>query len=178
MASLSGEQRPSATLPPAFVRSPVLPLAISVVVVAMPAGTGRRLHLEHGVDDAQRVLDQRVVERADSVANQFEESRIHYILRWELKRLPRRAVGHLQQAVVRILIGLQITGDDWMDSDKMTANTRNEDARGCDRPTVHVTLEEIGVFLEKLRGVRVAPIAAKSAAHVRAAMLTASVDGE
>ena len=158
MAALSGEQRPRATLPPPGVRPAVLPLAIPVVVVAMPAGTERRVHFEDGVHDAQRVLDERVVEPADSVAHEFEESRVHDVLRWELPRLARRAVGHLQEAVVRVLIRLRIAEGNGMDADKMTPNARDENARGRDGPHVHVALEEIGVVLEKPRGIRVAPI--------------------
>ena len=40
----------------------------------------------------------------------------------------------------------------------MSANARNEGACGRDGPSVHVALEEVGVFLEKARRLGVAPI--------------------
>src|SRR5207245_2971788 len=136
---------------PALPRPAILPLAIAVVVIAMPAGTEWRIHFEHGVHDAQRVLDQRVVESPDPVTHQFEESRIHDVLRGELERIPRRAVPHLQEAGVRVLIGLRITGGDGGDADEMTGDALDEGAGVRDATDVPVTLEEVCALLQKSR---------------------------
>jgi len=46
MSPLTGEQRPPATDSGTVKRSSILMLAIAIVVIAMPGGTGRRFDLE------------------------------------------------------------------------------------------------------------------------------------
>ena len=45
-------------------------LAIAIVVVAMPGGTGRGFHLEQGVNDFGGVADARVIGRAQTKTHQ------------------------------------------------------------------------------------------------------------
>src|SRR4029077_1662673 len=50
------------------------------------------------------------------------------------------------------------TGGDGVDADEMTVDARDERAGARDGPGVYMTLEEVGVFLEKARRLRVTPI--------------------
>lgn len=60
-------------LAPAFVRAAIRPLAVSVVVVAVPAGAKGRLDLEDHFHHLEGILDQRVAGLADAVANQLQK---------------------------------------------------------------------------------------------------------
>src|SRR5574340_1504381 len=59
VSPLTSEQRPGAPLAPALIWPAVWPLAVTVMVVAIPAGTKRGFHFPHCINHAQRVLDQR-----------------------------------------------------------------------------------------------------------------------
>src|SRR6202166_4622535 len=63
MASFSREQRPAATFSGAHERPAVLALAVSVIVVASPAGARWRLHLKRGIHHSNRIADHPIVRR-------------------------------------------------------------------------------------------------------------------
>src|SRR5262249_32734002 len=69
MTTLPGQQRPGAADAPTIKGRSVLALAVSVVVIAPPAWPQGCLHLEYGIDDSHRILDERIVRAANSIAN-------------------------------------------------------------------------------------------------------------
>src|SRR5947199_7969805 len=87
MSTLSRQERPCAARTPSYVRAAIVPLAVAVVVVAAPAGAEWRLHLQHRVHHAERVLDERIPGSADSIANELEEPRVDDLLGGELEAL-------------------------------------------------------------------------------------------
>src|SRR5882672_4367753 len=69
VTALAGQQRPWTPLSPTGVRSAVFSLAKAVMVVATPAGSIRRVHFEHSIDHAQRILNDWIVRAADAITN-------------------------------------------------------------------------------------------------------------
>ena len=94
MAALASEQRPRAADAPSDEGAAVVALAVAVVVVTTPAGTGGKIGLEDGVDHAQRILDQRIAALADAVADQFKETAIDDLARREVALRTGRAVAN------------------------------------------------------------------------------------
>ena len=92
MPALPSKQRPGVPVSPALVWPAIVPLPIAVMVVPSPAGTEGRIHLEHRVHHAERILDQGIARLADAVADQFKEPRIHNVLGRKRGGRPR-AVG-------------------------------------------------------------------------------------
>ncbi len=93
VGTLAREQRPGATLSPALVRTAVFPLAVAVVVVATPDGTGRSVDLENGIEYLERVDDERIVWASDAIPNEFEEAAIDDLTRFELGLFVGGAIG-------------------------------------------------------------------------------------
>src|SRR5664280_905707 len=77
MTSFAREQRPGTPLAPAYKGAAIFPLSISIVVVAAPARAEWSLHLQHGVYDFEGIHNKRIVGPADSVAHEFQKTRIH-----------------------------------------------------------------------------------------------------
>ena len=114
------------TVSPALVWPAILSLPIAVMVVSSPARTEGRIHLEHRVHHAERILDQGIARLADAVADQFEEPRIHNLLGRKGGGRPGRLVSQLQDTVVSIFIGLGIVGVRGMNADEVAANAGNQ----------------------------------------------------
>src|SRR6476659_2099118 len=76
VTALAGQQRPWTPLSPDGVRSAVFSLAKTVMVVATPAGSIRRVHFEHSIDHAQRILNDRIARTTDPDTNQFDKTGI------------------------------------------------------------------------------------------------------
>src|SRR2546427_13253130 len=74
MAPLSSQQRPGPTLPPSLKWASIGALAVPIMVVAMPAGTKWRLDLQHGVNHAHGIGDERIVWIADPIPHEFQET--------------------------------------------------------------------------------------------------------
>src|SRR5438128_7066733 len=72
--ALAGEQRPRTPRAPARIGAAVCALAVAVVVVATPAGAEGRVHLEHGIHDAQGILDDGVVRATNPVPHHSEKT--------------------------------------------------------------------------------------------------------
>src|SRR6185437_13947321 len=117
MAALPGEERPGPAPAVAEEGSAIVPVAITVMVVAVPARPERRIDPEHGIDDLQRFLDHAIVRRAHAVAHQLEETRVHDILRLEAGTRARRPVRHRETGVVGILLRSEIAESDREDPD-------------------------------------------------------------
>src|SRR5215471_726239 len=81
MTALAGQQRPWSPLSPTGVGCTVFPLPEAVMVVAAPAGSIRRVHFEHCIDHAERILNDRIVRTTNTVANQFEKTGIDNLFR-------------------------------------------------------------------------------------------------
>src|SRR5262245_31028409 len=102
MSALAGKQWPRSALPPTFVRAAVRALSVTVVIVPSPARAVRGIHLEHLVDDAQRIFDQGVARFPDPIANQFKKPRVDHILCREFDDFARTAVANWQPSVIRV----------------------------------------------------------------------------
>src|SRR5689334_6906662 len=67
MPALACQQRPWASLTPARVRGTAFALAIAVMVISPPGRTVGSIDFQHGIDDTERVLNNRVVGATDAV---------------------------------------------------------------------------------------------------------------
>ena len=90
---------------------PAVPLlAIAVVIVAVPCRPGRRVCLEHRIDDLERGEDCRIVRGADTVADEFEKAAINNVARGKIALFARRVIGDVQQARFFVFGGM-LLGD-------------------------------------------------------------------
>src|SRR5437879_5808971 len=89
------------------------------MVVPMPAWTGRCLDLQNGIDDAQRIDDQRIVGAANAVSHELKKSGIDDLLRGIAPRLAGRDVRQGQPALIGILNRTRIVDVDRMNADVM-----------------------------------------------------------
>ena len=89
VGALAYQQRPRAALAPTQKGPAVAALSITVMVVAQPAGTFRRFHLQNVIDHLQRVHDQGIVGRAHPVADQFQKAGIDDLACFEISLLAR-----------------------------------------------------------------------------------------
>ena len=149
VGALAGEQRPCAALSPAFVGAAVLPLAVAVVVVAPPAGAEGRVALEDGVDDLERVDDERVVGAADAVADKFEEACIDNLAGLEVLLLVRGAVGDMDVAGSDLVVVEGLAGSRRADPHVVVLDVGIEDAFGGGGPLVEMGFDPVGVAFEK-----------------------------
>src|ERR1700710_2504689 len=93
MCPLSCQQRPWASLSPALVGTAVFPLAVTVMVVPSPTGTKGRIHLQHVIDDLQRINDQWIVGPPNSVSHQLQKPAIDHLPRLKDIPLPGSPIG-------------------------------------------------------------------------------------
>ncbi len=76
MRPLARQYRPRAALSPAHVRPSILPLPISIMVVAPPARPVRRIDLQRLIHHLQRVHNQRIVRPPNAIPHQLQKPRI------------------------------------------------------------------------------------------------------
>src|SRR5258707_6577557 len=84
VAALAREQWPWPSRAPVLKGLPVFALAIAIMVVTPPARATRRIHLEHGIHHAKRILNDAVVRVANPVPNQLQKTGIYDLFRWKL----------------------------------------------------------------------------------------------
>src|SRR5207244_5701764 len=73
VSALAGEERPGPAPPPAVERPAVVALPVAIVVVPTPARAEGRLHFEHRVHHAQRILHARLTRLQDPISDDLEE---------------------------------------------------------------------------------------------------------
>src|SRR6185503_21009225 len=131
----------------------------AVMIVAAPAGTVGSLHLQDGIDDAQRILDERVSALPDPIADELEEPRVDDVLRREVGALARGAIANRDRAAVRVLVRRGIVRVGGMDADEVAADAGQQRALRRDGPRLDVLLEDVGVLLKERGGRLVAALA-------------------
>ena len=99
--AFAGQQRPRPSHAPAVEGAAIIALPVAIMVVALPARAFRSIHLQHGIHDLQRILDQRIAGLADAEAHQFQKARIHNFLRRILVAVAGPLVGQHQHAADR-----------------------------------------------------------------------------
>src|SRR4029077_15351762 len=104
MTSLSRQQRPRTPYPPSIKRFPVVPLAITIMVVAAPTGTEGCIDLEHSVHDAKGVPDEWVVRATNSITNQFEKTGIDDSLGRKFNAIAGALIGQDYGSTIWILV--------------------------------------------------------------------------
>src|SRR5215831_3962216 len=104
VTALSGQQGPGTALSPTCVRAAVFSLAKAVMVVATPAGSIRRVHFEHRIDYAQRVLYERIMSTANPDTNQFKKTGIDNLLRRKLNPRAGRLIREYQRPLIWVLV--------------------------------------------------------------------------
>jgi hypothetical protein len=145
VTAFAGQQWPRSSHTPSLVRAAPGALAVAVVVVPAPARTRWRFDLQHRIDHAQRISDDRVVGPANSVADQFEEAGVDDLFGWELIQFPKPLVCQDQRPAVRILMraGRTVTR---IDADVVAGYARNQSALRGDSPAFDVRFQKIGVI--------------------------------
>jgi len=104
MTSLCRQERPRTAHPPTLIRVPVIPLAITIMVVPAPTGTEGCIDLEHSVHDAKGVPDERVVRATNSITNQFEKTRINDSLGRKFKAITGALISQDHRSTIWILV--------------------------------------------------------------------------
>ena len=74
------------------------------MVVATPAGAIRRVHFEHSIDHAKRILNDRIVRTTDPDTNQFEKTGIDDLFRGKFNTRAGRLIREYQRPVIWVLI--------------------------------------------------------------------------
>ena len=159
MSALSGQQRPRASAAPSEERAAVVALAVAVVSIAAPAWTGGEVGLEDGVDDAQRILHQRVAGFADAVADQLEKSAVNDFRDGKFCLRAGCAIVNEDALALDAFVGVGIGDVDGIDADVVALDAGDEEAVVGDGPGFDVRFEEVGVLLEELRGHEIAAVA-------------------
>ena len=157
--ALPGEQRPRAPLPVPDERPAVLALPVPVVVVPPPARAVRRVHLEHGIDHAQGVLDDRIVRPPDPVPDKFQEPSVDDLLRREHPAEHPAMVGEPKNAGFGILVGARVADVAREDADVVPRDPGDERPLRGHRPRFDVTFEEVGILFEERGRRTVSPLA-------------------
>ena len=96
VTAFAREQRPRSAAAPLHKRTAVGPLAVSIMVVTMPARAVRRVHFEDFIDNSKAIDNQRIICRENSVTNELEETCIDNIARGIGRCRSRRLVGDSQ----------------------------------------------------------------------------------
>src|SRR5260370_17413706 len=99
MGSLASEKRPGSSLSPSFKWAAIWTLAVSIVVVAPPAGTKRRIHLENGINYPERSFNQGIAWLADAVADQLQKTGVNNIFCRKLPRRPGMLIAYPQHHI-------------------------------------------------------------------------------
>src|SRR2546426_9761978 len=149
MAPLSGQQRPGPALPPSLKWPSIGALTVPIMVVAMPAGTKRRLDLQHGVDHAHGIDNERILWIADPIPHEFQETGIDDFVGRKFGRAAGRLVGQTQHPTIGIFIGLHLVHGDRMDPDVVPRNAGHKPAGGRHGPRLRVAFQEVGVRLDE-----------------------------
>src|SRR5271156_6573205 len=162
MPALSRQQRPRTPAPPSDEGTAVVALSVAVVGVAAPAWTGGEFGLEDGVDDAQRILHQRIPGLADSVTDQFEKSAVNDLGGREIGLRARWTIANRHELARKAFVGVGVADVDGIDADVVALDARDQEAVVGDGPVFDVSFEEVGVLLEELRGDQVAAVACEA----------------
>src|SRR5882762_548868 len=149
MAALACQQRPGAAPAPTAVRRTVFALAISIVVIPTPGRTVGCLNFQHGINDTERVLNNRIVCTANAVTYQFQKASINDLFCREFIASARRLVGKYQSAAIRVLIGA-IDRAGGIDTDVVTPDSRHEGSFGRHSPGLYVRFEKISIIANEL----------------------------
>src|SRR5208337_5115431 len=150
MPALAAQQRPRASAAPSDKRAAVVELSIAVVRVAPPARTGREVGLQNGVDDAERILHQRIAGLANAVADQLEKSAVNDFRDGEFSLRAGRAIVNEDALAVDAFVGVRIADVDGIDPDVVALDAGDAEAVVGDGPGFDVRLQEVGVLLEEL----------------------------
>src|ERR1700722_16004487 len=159
MPALSSQQRPRTSSAPSDKRPAVVALSVTVVGVAAPARTGGEVGLEHGVDDVQRILHQRVAGLANAVTYQLEKSAVNDFRHRKLILSAGRTIANRHELARDAFVAVGIADVDGIDADVVALDAGDEEAVVGDGPVFDVSLEEVGVLLEELRGGHVTAVA-------------------
>ena len=162
VTSFACEQRPRTSPAPAYKRTAIFALSISIVVVAAPARAEWSIHFQHGVHDLEGIHNDRIVGLADSVTHQFQKTRIHDF--FGRKYVPRAglAVRNGDVSLVRIFVRIRIVRPLRKNPDVMPGHAGEQSPFRCDRPALDMTFQEIGVFFQVFRGRLIASFASKA----------------
>src|SRR6185437_3879057 len=128
---------------PGGERATIVVLAVAVVSVTAPAGSGGKFSFQNGVDYAQRVFDQRLSGPPDAVTHQFEKARIDDFGGGKICAFAGGAIADRDNPVVRVLVMNRSVGISWVDADVMARDAGQEDAVVSDSPGFEVLLNEI-----------------------------------
>ena len=130
MPALTGQQRPRTSAAPSDERAAVVELSIAVVGVAPPAWTRGEVGLQDGIDDADRILHQRIAGFANAVADQFEKSAVNDFRDGEFSLRAGRAIVNEDALAVDAFVGVGIADVDGIDPDVVALDAGDEEARG------------------------------------------------
>ena len=162
VTSFAGEQRPRTSPAPAYKRTTIFALSISVVVVAAPARAEGSIHFQHGVYNLEGIHDDRIVGFADSVTHQFQKTRIHDFFGRKYVPHAGLTVRNGDGPLIRIFVWIRIIRLLRKDADVVPGHAWKQSAFGCDSPAVDMAFQEIGVFFQVFRGRHIASVTGKA----------------
>src|ERR1700744_464117 len=109
MRALSGEQGPDAALAPSPEGTAVGALAVTVEVVAQPAGALRQIALENAVDHFERIDDERIAGGANAVTDELEKAGVNDGAGVKLGGLAGCAVGDVNSLLGAVFAGVALS---------------------------------------------------------------------
>ena len=124
------------------------------MIVPVPCRSGLRLDFQNGVDDPERIEDDGIIPRADTVADQFEKYTVDHVARGKRIRFPGSAIGNAQGARFFVLCGVLLTRDLRLNAHVVRALA--ERSGGCDGPLFEMALQIVAVILNEPGGGRIA----------------------
>src|ERR1051325_5402300 len=145
MTTLASQQRPRTSLAPTVITGAIFSLPEAVVVVATPRWTMRRVDLDDGIDNAQRILNDWIVCAANSVSHQFQKTGVDDLFRRKLNARAGRPIRQCQGAAIWIFIRA-IDRAGRIHAHVMTSDAWHESAFGRDGPPFDVRFKKVGII--------------------------------
>src|SRR5271166_2852446 len=157
VGAFQSQQRPRPSHAPTVERTSIVTLAIPVMVISFPARAEGHIHLEHGINHLERLLDQWVAGFTNSNSHQFQETSIHDVSRRVSVRSARRLIGQGQFSDIRVFVATGTVGAYCrINANVITGYSRDKRPLAGDCPLLDVRFEKIGVGSNEVGGVLVA----------------------
>ena len=149
VTALAREQRPGSADAIAVESRAVRVLPIAIVIVTLPARTLRQIVFDRGIENRERIDDERIVRIAQSQPNEMKEFSADHVARRLLvlavRDLQNRGIG-FGHVVRSVAIGRR-------DPQEMLRPIGHEFAAGCDGPFFQMRRQPIRIIERELRRV-------------------------
>ena len=118
------------------------------MVVTAPTGALRQIALQHAVDNFDRIADNRIIRRANSIANEVQKITTDHIA----GGMQAATVGDLQHGCIRVGMGIGCSRVRRVDPHVVARKTIHEFTSRRDHPLFQMGCQPIGVSQDKFGG--------------------------